>query len=279
MSRAALSNLQTFSLVGRVGVVTGGAGLLGVRHAEAIARAGGTAILADIDLKRAQSTANDLADALGEHVYAVEMDVTNVESVERAQRLLSERHGQIDILVNNAANNPKVEDVDQSFSRLEAFPMQQWSDDIAVGLTGAFTCARVFGSQMAANGRGVILNISSEYGMIAPDQRLYRDESVAEDAQAVKPVSYTVVKAGLHGLTLYLSTYWATRGVRANTLTIGGVENGQTAVFVSRASEKVPLGRMAMPHEFQGALLFLCSDASSFVTGANIVVDGGKSVW
>jgi NAD(P)-dependent dehydrogenase (short-subunit alcohol dehydrogenase family) len=123
------------------------------------------------------------------------------------------------------------------------------------------------------------VNISSEYGMLAPDQRLYRKEGVPEDQQPVKPVTYTVVKAGLHGLTLYLSTYWAGSGVRVNTLTLGGVENGQPRDFLERAASRIPLARMAQPHEFQGALVYLCSDASAFMTGANVVVDGGKSVW
>jgi NAD(P)-dependent dehydrogenase (short-subunit alcohol dehydrogenase family) len=132
---------------------------------------------------------------------------------------------------------------------------------------------------MAQAKRGVIINISSEYGLIAPDQRLYRVEGEREDRQPVKPVTYTVVKAGLHGLTLYLSTYWAHLGVRANTITVGGVQNGQPADFLERAASRIPLGRMALAHEFQGALVYLCSDAASFVNGANLVVDGGKSVW
>ena len=163
--------------------------------------------------------------------------------------------------------------------RLENFPLEQWDADIAVGLTGAFLCARVFGSAFAAQKGGVIVNISSEYGILAPDQRLYLREGTPEDEQPVKPVSYTVVKAGLHGLTKYLATYWADTGVRVNTISLGGVEAGQPREFLDRAAARIPMGRMALAHEFQGALVYLCSDASSFVTGANLVVDGGKSVW
>jgi NAD(P)-dependent dehydrogenase (short-subunit alcohol dehydrogenase family) len=162
---------------------------------------------------------------------------------------------------------------------VESFPAAQWNADVAVGLTGAFNCAKVFGTAFAAQRRGVIVNISSEYGMIAPDQRLYEVAGKLPGEQPVKPVSYTVVKAGLHGLTIYLATYWAAAGVRVNTLTVGGVEAGQEADFVARAADRIPLGRMAKPGDFGGAIVFLCSDASAFMTGANLVVDGGKTVW
>jgi NAD(P)-dependent dehydrogenase (short-subunit alcohol dehydrogenase family) len=205
--------------------------------------------------------------------------VTSAESVELALKRVQEVAGGVDILVNNAANNPKVEAAGRDFSRFETFPLEQWNADVAVGLTGAFLCAKIIGGALATQKRGVIVNISSEYGILAPDQRLYRKEGVPENQQPVKPVTYTVVKAGLHGLTLYLSTYWAASGVRVNTITLGGVENAQPRDFLDRAASRIPMGRMAQAHEFQGALVYLCSDASSFVTGANLVVDGGKSVW
>jgi NAD(P)-dependent dehydrogenase (short-subunit alcohol dehydrogenase family) len=151
--------------------------------------------------------------------------------------------------------------------------------DITVGLTGAFLCCQIIGREMATRGAGVIINIASEYGIIAPDQRLYRLDGVPNDQQPTKPVSYTVVKSGLIGMTKYLATYWADRGVRVNSLTVGGIENGQDAQFLERARDRIPLGRMARVDEYQGAILFLASDASSFMTGANLVVDGGKSCW
>jgi NAD(P)-dependent dehydrogenase (short-subunit alcohol dehydrogenase family) len=192
-------------------------------------------------------------------------------------RLLS-RHGRIDILVNNAANNPKVER-QSGFSRVENFPLDQWDADVAVGLKGAFLCAKVFGAEMAARGAGVIVNISSEYGHSAPDQRLYRIDGLPEHEQPVKPASYTVVKSGIIGMTKYLATYWGGRGVRTNSLTIAGVLNGQPDSFVHRYVQAVPLGRMALPNEYEGSLLYLCADASRFLNGANIVIDGGKSCW
>lgn len=272
-------NCSSFSLEGRVAIVTGGAGLLGVRHAEAIAAAGGVPVLADIRVQDAEERATAVAEAFGVPAFGVECDITRPESVEALLDVVTSRLGRVDILVNNAANNPKVEAPGQDFSRLERFSLEQWNADLAVGLTGAFLCARIIGGALARQKRGVVINISSEYGIIAPDQRLYRRPELAPDEQPVKPVTYSVVKAGLHGLTLYLATYWAESGVRVNTISLGGVESGQPAAFLQRAAAKIPMGRMAQPHDFQGALVYLCSDAAAFVTGANLVVDGGKTIW
>ena len=271
--------MPDFSLEGRVAIITGGAGLLGVRHAEAIAAAGGIPVLADVRGADAEQRAADVARATGGQAAGLACDVTHPDSVEALLASVLARFGRVDILVNNAANNPKVEAPGQSFSRLESFPLEQWSADVAVGLTGPFLCAKIIGGALARQRRGAIVNISSEYGVIAPDQRLYLEEGRPADQQPVKPVTYTVTKAGLHGLTIYLATYWAEAGVRVNTITLGGVDSGQPAAFLARASAKIPLGRMARPTDFQGALVYLCSDAAAFVTGANLVVDGGKTIW
>jgi NAD(P)-dependent dehydrogenase (short-subunit alcohol dehydrogenase family) len=190
------------------------------------------------------------------------------------------RYGRIDILINNAANNPKVERPSgMNFSRFENFPLEEWSADLCVGLTGAFLCSQVFGSEMARRGRGVIVNVASDLALIGPDQRIYRQEGVPDHLQPVKPVTYSVVKSGLMGLTRYLATYWADRGVRVNAISPGGVFNGQPEEFVARLSQLIPMGRMANPGEYQDAILFLCSDASSYMTGANLVIDGGRTCW
>lgn len=272
-------HMTDFSLTGRVAIVTGGAGLLGVKHAEAIAAAGGVPVLADIRREDAEARAADIAASSGVPAIGLACDITKTESVEALLDAVLARFGRVDILVNNAANNPKVEAPGQNFSRLERFPIEQWNADVAVGLTGAFLCAQIIGGALATQKRGVIVNISSEYGIIAPDQRLYRKQELPDDEQPVKPVTYSVVKAGLHGLTLYLATYWAQDGVRVNTISLGGVESGQPAAFLERAAARIPMGRMAQPHDFQGALVYLCSDAAAFVTGANLVVDGGKTIW
>jgi NAD(P)-dependent dehydrogenase (short-subunit alcohol dehydrogenase family) len=268
-----------FSLKGRVAIITGGAGLLGIRHAEAIASAGGVPILADLRGDEAKAKAAEVARSFDTHATGLECDVTSATSIERLLEQTLARFGRVDILVNNAANNPKVEAPGEAFSRLENFPAEQWAADVAVGLTGPFLCAKIIGSEFARRGAGVIVNISSEYGVIAPDQRLYEREGLPPGKQPVKPVTYTVVKAGLHGLTIYLATYWALAGVRVNTITLGGVESGQPAGFLAKATARIPMGRMARPHDFQGALVYLCSDAAAFVTGANLVVDGGKTIW
>ena len=274
-----MTDTLDFSLKDRVAIITGGGGLLGVRHAEAIASAGGIPVLADIRRDRADAAAASVAARYGGRAMGAGCDVTNAESIETLLQLVRTRFGRLDILVNNAANNPKVEAPGQDFSRLERFPLDQWNADVAVGLTGPFLCARIIGSALAADRKGVIINISSEYGIIAPDQRLYERDGLLPAQQPVKPVTYSVVKAGLHGLTLYLATYWARSGVRVNTISLGGVEAGQPAAFVERAASRIPMGRMAQPHDFQGALVYLCSDAAAFVTGANLVVDGGKTIW
>lgn len=279
MTRATPPHGTPFTLDGRVVFITGGAGLLGVRHATAVARAGGTPVIADIRDDAARAVAHDVTTATGRLAHSVHCDVTDEASVAAAFAAAERAAGQVDVLVNNAANNPRVESGTGAFERLEQMTRARWDADIAVGLTGAFLCAKVIGGAMAARGRGTIVNISSEYGIIAPDQRLYERHGAAAAEQPAKPVSYTVAKAGLHGLTIYLATYWGGQGVRTNTLVIGGVEAGQPREFIDRARDRVPLGRMAAPTDFEGALVFLCSDASAFMTGASLVVDGGKSVW
>jgi NAD(P)-dependent dehydrogenase (short-subunit alcohol dehydrogenase family) len=273
-ARGVVAGVDRFALGGRVVVITGGAGLLGARHAEAVASADGVPVVVDLDERRAR----EVVRACGAGT-AVAADITDALAVRAALDTVLDAYGRVDGLINNAANNPKVEGGRRAFCRLEEFPLERWQDDLNVGLTGAFLCSQAFGSHMAAHGGGSIVNISSEYGMLGPDQRLYRRDDLPADEQPVKPVSYSVTKAGLDGMTRWLATYWGDRGVRVNTLTVGGIENGQPPDFVRRAADRVPLRRMARPDEYEGAVLFLLSDASEFMTGANLVVDGGKSAW
>ena len=269
-----------FDLTGRVAVITGGTGLLGRQHAEAVARAGGIPVLADIRINEVDTNSLEWKQRFGEKACAIQTDITDLASVKKLLAEVLDRFGRVDMLINNAANNPKMENkAEVEFSRLEYFPLEQWDADLNVGLKGAFLCSQVIGSEMARRKQGVIVNVASDLAVIAPDQRLYRKPGLPEDKQPVKPVTYSVVKTGLIGLTRYLATYWADSGIRVNAISPGGVYNDQPDDFVERLARLIPLGRMANANEYQAAILFLCSDASSYMTGANLVIDGGRSCW
>ncbi len=267
--------LKRFQLDGRVAVITGGGGLLGREHAVAIADAGGIPVLADVNGDAARRSAQEVTGA-----HSLVTDVTDPISVHAMCTEILAQFGKVDILINNAANNPQVgaEGVADN-SRLETFDLDVWSRDVTVGLTGAFLCSQVIGREMAQRGSGVIVNVASDLAVIAPDQRIYRQPGLATEAQPVKPVSYSVVKSGLIGLTRYLATYWADNGVRVNAISPGGVDNGQPSDFVEKLTTLIPLGRMARREEYREAIVFLCSDASSYMTGQNLVIDGGRTVW
>lgn len=275
--------LARFNLSGRVALITGAAGLLGIEHAEALLECGAKVVLTDVSEKRLASTCLSLSTRFDSSLIVTHvMDVTSAKEIQDVSDTLSSAGQRIDILVNNAAIDSKVNDKRDvmSASRLETFPLEQWDRQIAVGLTGAFLCSQVFGSAMARDGNGgVILNISSDLSVISPDQRLYRIEGRPDDTQPVKPVTYSVIKAGLVGLTRYLATYWADRGVRANALSPGGIFNEQGDEFVRRLTSLIPVGRMAQRGEYRSAIQFLCSDASAYLNGQNIVMDGGRSIW
>ncbi|MGA8274049.1 MAG: SDR family oxidoreductase [Candidatus Sulfotelmatobacter sp.] len=268
---------RLFDLHDRVAIITGGAGLLGYHHGVILASAGAHVVLLDLPATNPQVRAKQLMDEYGSESMGIESDITSESSLENARAQILQNFGRVDILVNNAANNPRVEDGNTAWSRLENFPLDVWDADIRVGLTGAFLCSRIFGAEMVKRKSGVILNVASDLALIAPDQRLYRVEGLPEDQQAVKPVTYSVVKTALIGLTRYLATYWSSANIRVNAISPGGVFNGQSEIFLSRLKQLIPMERMANRDEYQGAILFLCSDASSYMTGANLVIDGGRS--
>lgn len=269
-----------FDMTDRVVVITGGAGTLGEQHAAAIASSGGIPVVVDVRRSAAESLAEHIAREFGVSAFPAGTDITRPSEVDELLETIVERFGRVDALINNAANDPKVApETSQAWSRVENFPMEIWEQDLAVGLTGAFICSKVLGGEMARRGKGVILNVASDLAIIAPDQRLYRLENTADEDQPVKPISYSVVKTALLGMTRYLATYWADRGVRVNAISPGGVYAGQSEEFVSRLTNLIPMGRMANKDEYRAAILFLCSDASSYMTGQNLVVDGGRTAW
>jgi len=256
---------------------------LGLEHAAALLTSNATVVLTDIS-QTALSTARTALEQNynPKKIITFAMDVSQAVEVRKVADQLYKDGLHIDILVNNAAIDPKVK-ADQGIvetSRIENFPLEQWDLQVAVGLTGAFICSQVFGASMARSGRGgVILNIASDLSVFSPDQRLYRKKGLSEDMQPVKPVTYSVIKAGLVGLTRYLATYWADKGVRANALSPGGVYNGQGEDFVHRLTALIPLGRMATKDEYRATIQYLCSDASAYMNGQNVVMDGGRSTW
>lgn len=275
------NTLGKFNLRGTVVVITGGSGLLGEKHAEAILDGNGIAVLVDINKSRQKEKLSKLKGIYGEKkVYGYITDITNEKSVKSLISKIEKEVGPIGVLINNAANNPHVKaDGKMDSSRLESFPLETWDKDFAVGVTGAFLMAKYIGPLMAKRGKGSIVNIASELGIIAPDQRLYRKEGLKEEDQPVKPVSYAVVKHGIIGLTKYLATYWLGGKVRSNAVAFGGVYTNQPPEFLEKIGKLSPMGRMAKDDEYKAVILFLSSEASSYMTGTVVSIDGGRSVW
>jgi len=267
-----------FRLDDRVIIITGGAGLLGASHAHAVCSAGGTPVLADIDGESALALAQEIETAFDREALGLGTDVSKPESVQAMVQVTLDRFGRVDGLVNNAALDPKFDAAHQGkhVNRFEDFPYEAWRQALDVNITGMFLCAQAVARPMLQAGRGVIVNVSSTYGLVGPDQRLYQREG---QPPQFKPVTYTVSKAAAVGLTRYLATYFAGTGIRVNTLTPGGVFADHDEEFVRRYSERTVLGRMADREEISSALLFLLSDASSYMTGANLIVDGGWTAW
>lgn len=263
--------MDLFSLHNKTAIVTGAAGLIGRAHCTALAAAGANVVV--VDLNEAAVTA--IAAELGPEHLGVGMNVTSTESITAARDQILSRYGHIDILVNNAAINDMFENplLGAQQSKFEFYPLQMFNQSLEVNVTGMFLCSQILGTPMAEQGSGSIINIASTYGVVAPDQSLYQNKNGEQVFH--KSPAYPVTKSAVIGFTKYLAAYWGNRNVRVNSLSPGGVENNQDEFFQQKYAAKTLLGRMATKDDYQGAIVFLASEASSYMTGANLIVDGG----
>ena len=264
-----------FTLDNKTAVVTGALGLIGRQHCAALAAHGANVIVADLDADACAAFAATLpAPALG-----CALDVTDPDAIAALRDAALARFGHLDVLVNNAAINDMFESPAMAAeqSRFENYPLAMWRQSLEVNVTGVFLCAQILGAPMAAQGHGSIINVASTYGIVAPDQSLYRTPDGRQPFY--KSPAYPTTKGAVIAFTRFLAAYWGQAGVRVNTLSPGGVENNQQPYFIDNYSARTMLGRMAAQTDYQGALIFLASDASAYMTGANLVVDGGWTAW
>jgi NAD(P)-dependent dehydrogenase (short-subunit alcohol dehydrogenase family) len=271
-------NFERFSLRGRTAIVTGATGLLGRQHCEALAEAGANVVVTDLDASACDALARSI-ERLDVPTLGVAADITDKGAVVRLKERALERFGAVDVLVNNAAVDDKFAlGSDLAESRFENYSLERWQRSLDVNVTGTFLCCQVLGGEMARRGKGAIVNVASTYGVVAPDQALYQGPD--GEQRFFKSAAYPTSKGAVLALTRFLGTYWGRAGVRVNALSPGGVEApGQDPHFVASYSRRTPLGRMAKSDDYRGALVFLASDASSYLTGSNLVVDGGWTAW
>ncbi|MDX9925377.1 MAG: SDR family oxidoreductase [Ignavibacteriaceae bacterium] len=267
--------MNLFSLEGKTAIVTGALGLIGKHHCAALSEAGANVVVADVN----KNNCRDFASMFETKAIGVGLNVTDPESIKKMRDTIIKEFGHIDILVNNAAINDMFESPQAALeqSKFENYPLELWQKSVDVNLTGVFLCSQILGKCMADQKSGSIINIGSTYGITAPDQSLYIDDN--GNQKFFKPPAYSATKGAVIMFSRYLASYWGKDGVRVNTLSPGGVENMQDEFFVEKYSKKTPLGRMARPTDYKGALIFLASEASAYMTGANLVVDGGWTSW
>ncbi len=266
---------QLFSLDGKVAIVTGAVGLIGKQHCIALAEAGANVVVCDLN----ESDCKKFAYSLPNSPSGFYVDITSKASVLKLKEEVLKKYRKVDILVNNAAINDKFEDPISALeeSKFENYPLELFKQSLDVNVTGMFICSQVIGSIMAKQQSGSIINIASTYGIVAPDQSIYKDENGKQIFY--KSAAYPVTKGAVISFTKFLAAYWGNKGVRVNTLSPGGVKDKQDEFFIKNYSARTPLGRMAHPDDYKGALVFLASDASGYMTGANLVVDGGWTAW
>ena len=261
---------KLFDLTGKVVIITGAAGMLGSRYAYGLSKQGANVVLADINFSECKKIEKDIKNSFETNPYSIKLDLTKIKSIESMVSNVLKKYSKIDVLINNAAyqGNPKIRT-----AGFEKLSLDIWQQAIDVNLTGVFLCCQNIGKQMLKQKSGNIINIASTYGLVGPDQRIYGKSGQNSAA------FYAATKSAILNLTRYLSAYWQRTGIRVNTFSPGGVENKQDTDFIKKYSSRTPLKRMARKDEYVGALIFLASDASSYMTGSNLVVDGGWTAW
>jgi NAD(P)-dependent dehydrogenase (short-subunit alcohol dehydrogenase family) len=266
--------MNMFSLYEKVAVVTGALGLIGKQHCIALSEAGAIVIVCDLDRVKC----DEFAEMLPGIAHGFQLDLTVMNSLQNLKTFIQHRYGRLDILVNNAAINDMFENMNSTCesSKFENYPVEMWDKSIKVNLTGVFLCSQVLGKMMVERKQGSIINIASTYGVVAPDQNLYKRPDGTQPF--FKSPVYSVTKGAVLAFTKYLASYWGKDGVRVNALSPGGVENGQEEYFINNYSKRTPLGRMSKADDYKGALVYLASDASKYMTGANLIVDGGWTI-
>jgi NAD(P)-dependent dehydrogenase (short-subunit alcohol dehydrogenase family) len=267
---------NNFDLSGKYSLITGAGGLLGLQHALALAEINSNLVLTDIDYKKLKAIKKEVSIKYSEiNIITYRMDVSKEAQIKKILKVLLKKRINIDVLINNAAIDSKVKSNQKmtNSSKFENITLKEWHSHLSVGLTGAMLCSKIFGTNMAQNNiGGVILNIASDLSVIAPNHKIYKKG-------VFKPIMYSVLKHGLIGMTKYLSTYWNKKGIRCNALSPGPVQNNQAKSFITKLKKEIPLNRLAKENEYKAAIQFLCSDASSYMTGQNLIIDGGRSVW
>lgn len=264
-----------FSLEGKVSIVTGAAGLIGKRHCEALAGAGSKVVAVDLD----SDSCEEIAAYLPTDSVGFGADICDPDSLNELKISVLDKFGRIDVLINNAAINDMVENpaAAAELSKFENYPLDLFRKVLDVNVTGVFLTSRIIGSVMAERGKGSVINVASTYGVVAPDQSLYVKPDGTQPF--FKSPVYPTSKGAVLQFTRFLAAYWGKSGVRVNALSPGGVENNQEEYFIENYSKRTPLNRMAAPNDYEGAVVFLASDASSYMTGANLIVDGGWTAW
>ena len=265
--------LENFSVKGKVIVITGALGILGTTYTKGFSQAGANVVVVDLDSVLCHQRASEIVEEYETEPLGIGCDITNREEVEELAREVVSKYGSVDVLVNNA-----VIQTEHFFAPFEEYPTEDWDKVMKVNVTGMFLCSQIVAREMEKKKSGSIINIASIYGVVAPDQRIY-EEAVYQERQINTPLVYSVSKGAVISLTRYLAAYLAKYNIRVNTVTPGGVYSGQNEIFVKKYSERCPLGRMAKPEEVFNAVYFLASDASSYITGHDLVADGGWTIW